>query len=111
MNLPDTILSVFRQSLLDDSPSITLDAQKFKVLHTSRNKLRQVDFTFEGRRLRGVEQNPNTTSRWAQIARKGTPVMQFLENQRYFAVVAGGKITWYGKHNEEKTSGRKNSQD
>jgi hypothetical protein len=101
VTLDETLLEVFRQALVDDAPSVELNGEKFKVLTTSRNKLRQVDFRFDGRKLRGLEQNPNTASRWAQIARKGKPVMQFLENQRYFAVVADGKITWYGKHEQK----------
>ena len=38
---------------------------------------------FEGNGIRGLEQNPATKSRWAQIARSGKKVMQFLENGRY----------------------------
>jgi len=47
--------------------------------------------------LRGLEQNPNTDSRWAQLARKGHKVMQFLDAGRYVGVVVDGKVTLYGK--------------
>jgi len=44
----------------------------------------------------GVEQNPNTKSRWAELARSGKKVMQFMQDNRYFAVVADGKCILYG---------------
>ena len=37
--------------------------------------------------MRGLEQNPETASRWAQLARQGKKVMQFLQGRRYIAVV------------------------
>jgi hypothetical protein len=58
--------------------------------------LRQVDFGFENHELRGLEQNPETGSRWAQLARQGKKVMQFLEQRRYVAVVVDGKAQFYG---------------
>ena len=46
--------------------------------------------------MRGLEQNPQTKSRWAQLARKGSKVMQFLSAGRYIAVVYDGKVIHYG---------------
>jgi hypothetical protein len=46
--------------------------------------------------LRGLEQNPETGSRWAQLARQGKKVMQFLKQRRYVAVVVDGKVQFYG---------------
>jgi len=37
-----------------------------------------VDFVFGGNEIRGLGQNPDTKSRWAQMARSGKKVMQFL---------------------------------
>ena len=34
-------------------------------------RLRQVDFLFDGKEIRGFEQNPDTKSRWAAMARDG----------------------------------------
>lgn len=59
-------------------------------------RLRQVDFTFDGNKIRGLEQNPDTKSRWAQMARSGKRVMQFLNEGRYVANVVDGKVTPYG---------------
>jgi len=38
---------------------------------------------FNGNEIRGLEQNPDTKSRWAQMARSGKKVMQFLSEGRY----------------------------
>jgi hypothetical protein len=42
-------------------------------------------------------ERPDTKSRWAQLARSGKKVMQFLVEGRYVANVADGKVTLYGK--------------
>jgi len=55
-----------------------------------------VDFTFNGSEIRGLEQNPDTKSRWAQLARAGKKVMQFLSEGRYVVNVVDGKVTLYG---------------
>jgi len=44
-----------------------------------------------------AEQNPETKSRWAQLAREGKKVMQFLSGGRYVANVVDGKATVYWK--------------
>jgi hypothetical protein len=95
--LKDTLLSVWRQVMIDDSPTVNLEDKKFRVRKTSRSRLREVDFQFEGRELRALEQNPKTTSRWAKLAREGKKVMQFLEQGQYIAVIADSKVQIYGK--------------
>jgi len=42
-----------------------------------------------------LEQNPDTKSRWAVMARNGKKVMQFLEARKYVAVVVDGKAHIY----------------
>jgi hypothetical protein len=91
-----TLLSVWRQVLVDGARKVTLDGKTYPVCRTPKHRLAQLDFEFAGERLRGLEQNPQTASRWAQMARKGAQVMQFLSAGRYVAVVADGKITHYG---------------
>jgi len=90
------IVSVWTQALVDKARSVTVDGAPYSVRHTPKHGLAQVDFQLDGRTLRGLEQNPQTASRWAQMARKGAKVMQFLAGGRYLAVVADGKITHYG---------------
>jgi hypothetical protein len=89
------LLTVWRQALLDNSRSVTVDGEIYPVRNTDKMHLRQIDFRFEGREIRGLEQNPKTKSRWAALARKGQKVMQFLEGGRYIAVVADGKVHNY----------------
>jgi len=95
-SLEETLISVWRQVMVEDSKIATLGSQKFPVRRTSRSRLREVDFPFEGHELRGLEQNPETGSRWAQLARQGKKVMQFLHQRRYIAVVVDGRVQFYG---------------
>jgi hypothetical protein len=62
--------------------------------------LREVDFVFEGENIRSLEQNPDTKSRWAQMARSGKKVMQFLSGDRYVENVVDGKVALYGRRTE-----------
>jgi hypothetical protein len=94
--LDETFLSVWRQALLEHKKRIILGDDSYPVQHTAKNKLAQVDFDFAGQRIRGLEQNPATASRWAQLARNGAKVMQFLVAGRYIAAVSDGKVTHFG---------------
>src|SRR5215813_6540188 len=96
-SLEETLISVWRQTIVEDANVVTLGDEAFPVRRTSRSRLREVDFRFEGHELRGLEQNPKTASRWAQLARQGKKVMQFLSHRRYIAVVVDGKLQFYGK--------------
>ena len=86
-SLEETLISVWQQALVENARSVKLENRSFPVRRTSRSKLHEVDFQFEGHELRGLEQNPETASRWAQLAREGKKVMQFLQQRRYIAVV------------------------
>lgn len=97
MTLEETLVSVWRQILVERAGAAEIDGVKYPAVRTSTKHLWQVDFNFEGHALRGVEQNPKTKSRWAQLARTGKHVMQFLDGGRYLAVVVDGKVTLYGK--------------
>src|SRR6266403_134150 len=95
LSLEDALLSVYRQALVENRKTVLLEDKSFPVRVTAKRKLKQVDFQYEGRDLRGLEQNPETKSRWAAMARSGKEVMQFLEGGRYVAVVADGKAHFY----------------
>ena len=94
-DLESTLVSVWQQTLIDKKKSVELDPESYPVRQTAKSKLRQVDFRIEDRELRGLEQNPNTKSRWAKQAREGKQVMQFLEQGKYVAVVVDGKVHIY----------------
>jgi hypothetical protein len=95
--IEETLTSVWRQVLVEEAKSVMLDNGSSPVRRTSRSRLREVDFQFEGHELRGLEQNPETASRWAHLARQGKKVMQFLEQRRYVAVVVDGRVHFYGQ--------------
>jgi len=91
----DVLIEVWRQALVDRSSSVTIDGQFFPARKTASKRLVEVDFNFAGQPYRGIQQNPNTKSGWAHLARKGAKVMQFLQAGKYVAVVVDGKITHY----------------
>jgi hypothetical protein len=91
-----TLVAVWRQTLVENAEVVELGSERYPVKRTPKRRLRQVDFAFEGKDIRGLEQNPETKSRWAQLARSGKKVMQFLSEGRYMANVVDGKVTLYG---------------
>lgn len=91
----DTLIEVWRQALVENAMAVVLGNERFPIVQTSKRKLREVDFLFEGKEIRGLEQNPDTKSRWAAMARTGKKVMQFLGEGRYVANVVDGKVTLY----------------
>jgi hypothetical protein len=93
----ETLTEVWRQALVETSKAVKVGGESYPVRRTPKRGLRQVDFTFDGHEIRGLEQNPETKSRWAQLARSGKKVMQFLSEGRYIANVVDGKVTRYGK--------------
>jgi len=82
-----TLLSVWQQSLINKKKTVEVDGETYLVRQTAKNKLKQVDFRFGDRELRGLEQNPETKSRWAKMAREDGQVMQFLER--------GNMLRWW----------------
>lgn len=97
LSFEQTLIEVWRQTLVENAKTVELGSECYPVRITPKRGLRQVDFVFEGNEIRGLEQNPQTKSRWAQLARSGRKVMQFLSEGRYVANVVDGKVTWYGK--------------
>ena len=95
MTLEEALVTVWWGALVEGAEEVELEGQRFAVRETPRKRLREVDFVFEGQKLRGLEQNPKTESRWAQLARAGHKVMQFLSAGRYIGNVVDGKVTIY----------------
>ena len=102
MTLEDVLVSVWKQTLVQRSHEVELQGRIFSVHTTPSKHLLQVDFEFSGQTIRGLEQNPKTASRWAQLARSGRKVMQFLSEGRYLANVVDGKVTLYGAKSNKK---------
>ena len=92
-----TLVEVWRQALVENLKAVKVGGESYPVRRTAKRGLRQVDFVFDGNEIRGLEQNPDTKSRWALLARSGKKVMQFLNEGRYVANVVDGKVTRYGR--------------
>ena len=91
------LVEVWRQVLVENSKRVRLGTENYSVRRTAKRRLAQVDFIFDGNDIRGLEQNPETRSRWAQLARSRKKVMQFLSKGRYVANVVDGRVTLYDK--------------
>jgi hypothetical protein len=85
------LVEVWRQTLVENAEVVVLGTERYSVRLTPKRHLKQVDFIFDGNEIRAPEQNPDTKSRWAQMARAGKKVMQFLSEGRY---VVDGKVTF-----------------
>lgn len=96
LSFQETLIEVWRQALVENARVVKIGGESYPVRRTPKRGLRQVDFRFNGQEIRGLEQNPETKSRWAQLARSGKKVMQFLSEGRYVANVIDRKVTLYG---------------
>ena len=99
-DLEEALIDVWRQALVEDAREVRIGEQRYRVVKTSRKRLREVVFTLDGKEIRAIEQNPQTKSRWAQMARAGKKVLQFISEGRYLANVVDGEVTMYGKGRE-----------
>jgi len=69
-----TLVEVWRQTLAENANVVVIGGEHYPVHKTPMRGLRQVDFVFDGNEIRGLEQNPDTKSRWAQMAQSGKKV-------------------------------------
>jgi hypothetical protein len=97
LSFEQALIEVWRQTLVENVKTVELGSERYPVRSTPKRRLQQVDFVFEGNEIRGLEQNPETKSNWAQMARAGKKVMQFLSEGRYVANVVDGKVHFYGR--------------
>ncbi len=68
MTLGETLLSVWQQALAEGKREIRLESELHRVKETRRKKLRTVRLTYGPYQIDGIEQNPQTSSRWAMLA-------------------------------------------
>lgn len=50
------LIEVWRQVLIENASVVELGGKRYSVRITPRKGLRQVDFVFDGREIRGLEQ-------------------------------------------------------
>jgi hypothetical protein len=97
ISFEQTLIDVWWQVLVENVDLVELGTERYPVRLTSKRHLGEVDLVLDGNKIRGLEQNPETRSRWAQMARSGKKVMQFLNEGRYVANVVDGKVTMYSR--------------
>ena len=88
--------SVARQLMSSDI--VEVQGKSLPVRRTSKQGLRTVTFTLEGRQYTAIEQNPEKPSRWGQLAHSGHQVVQFkdVQTNRFVAVAVDGEAKEYG---------------
>lgn len=98
LSFEQALVDVWRQALVENAEVVVLGTERCPVVRlTPKRRLPEVDFVFDGNKIRGLEQNPETKSPWAQMARAGKKVMQFISEGQYVANVVDGKVTVYGR--------------
>jgi hypothetical protein len=95
MTLAETLVEVWRQTLVEAREDVEFEGAKYSVTRTRHKGLRAVSFSHEGDRFEGIEQNPETKSRWAALARAGKRIMQFSYRGRYIGNVCEGTLMRY----------------
>lgn len=93
--LAETLVSIWQQALNERRSTVQIGATQYAVGVTRSSRLRTVEFPYRRHRFAGIEQNPETSSRWAALAREGRRIMQFNCDGRYVANVCDGKLTRY----------------
>ena len=95
MTLSEVLVAVWREALAEGATQVEVAGVRHPVARTRNQRLRVVTFSLEDRQIEGIEQNPNTTSRWAKLAQQGQRIMQFSSNGRYIANVCERRLTRY----------------
>jgi hypothetical protein len=103
ISFEQVLIDVWRQILVENADVVVLERKRCPVQQTSKRRLREVTFAVDGIEIRGLEQNPETKSRWAAMARAREKVMQFIKERQYLANVVGGKLTMYGRGSEKSS--------
>jgi hypothetical protein len=58
LSFAETIIEVWRQSLVESAAVVELDGSRYPVRRTPKRGLRQVDFVFEGNEIRWAGAEP-----------------------------------------------------
>jgi hypothetical protein len=95
MNSEEALISVWRQALAEEQNEVKQGRDVFPVTFLRAKKLKMVEFKLGDFAIAGIEQNPKTSSRWAELARQGKRIMQFRCQGRYIANVCEGELMRY----------------
>jgi len=95
MTLGEALISAWQQALGEGRDDIELEGETYPVTVSRAKGLRIVEFDHGPHHMVGIQQNPKTESRWAELARQGNRIMQFRCKGRYVANVCEGKLLRY----------------
>jgi hypothetical protein len=96
LSFEQALIEVWRQTLVENVKTVELALSVTLSGAPPSADCGRWTSSSRGNEMRGLEQNPQTKSRWAEMARSGKKVMQFLSEGRYLANVVDGKVTIYG---------------
>ena len=95
LTLSEDLVEVWRQALVERRTKVEVAGRLIAVTQTRSAGLRVVTFVHNGHPIEGIEQNPETKSRWAALAREGKRIMQFRVRGRYVGNVCEGTLMRY----------------
>lgn len=67
MSFDETLIDVWRQAFTEGAKAVVLGNERYPIVRTSKRKLRQINFLFEGKEIRA--RSPDGL-RWREKARK-----------------------------------------
>ena len=89
------MIEIWKQAFEGGRFAAEIEGRRYPIWKTRAKKLRTVEFDYGGHRITGIEQNPETRSRWAELARQGKRIMQFSVEGKYVGNVCEGKLMRY----------------
>ena len=91
----EVLVEVYKQLFSDNARVVKIGTHQYPIQRSHKGHLRQVDFLYDGHDVRGIEQNPGASNRWAALVRSGKKVAQFLRDGRYIASVVDGVLSLF----------------
>ncbi len=64
MTLGEAVVSAWKQVLDERKTDVDLEGKTYAIARTRTRKLKTVRFSYKNYQLDGIEQNPETASRW-----------------------------------------------
>jgi hypothetical protein len=99
-DIQKVLQSVAMQLMNGEEVTLQEDDRNLRVKRVGSDRLRNVQFKLNGRKIEAIEQNRMKPSRWGQLAREKHQVVQFrdVETHKYVAVAVDGEVTEYGRN-------------
>jgi hypothetical protein len=86
-NLREKALKAY-EALFNGQETVEIEGKVYRMEYTSMQELRK--FRIEGYSF--IEQNPDKSSRWAEMAREGHQIMWVMKGRGYLAQVRDGEF-------------------